>query len=55
MYMCVLLIYVEFYMYISCSQNLFDFLNKNSISIKNVEWRPENVYQNNIKFQISVK
>lgn len=37
MYMCVLLIYVEFYVYISCSQNLFDFLNKNLISIKNVE------------------
>lgn len=47
MYMCVLLIYVELYMYmyyISCSQNLFDFLNKKSISIKNVEWHPKNIY-----------
>lgn len=44
MYVCVLLIYVEFYMYISCSQNLFDFLNKKSISIKNVEWHPKNIY-----------
>lgn len=53
MYICVLLVYVELYMYISCSQNLFDFLNKNQFPLKMLNDTPKIFIKISLKYQLN--